>query len=126
MFCLAAVARIPIELYLMRSVLCWAGYSRQRKTDVVYSAAARNPTAFARDTLLKHLDVVDITKELFDPAVPFPGLGSPNPLRDPGVTPFVQDGRFSLQASPESYDIITGDPPPLKVAGTVNLYTQQF
>jgi len=38
----------------------------------------------------------------------------------------VQDGRFFLQASPESYDIITGEPPPLKVAGTVNLYTQQF
>ncbi len=47
-------------------------------------------------------------------------------MRDPRVTPFVQDGRFFLQASPASYDIITGEPPPLKVAGAVNLYTQQF
>src|SRR6202022_2346870 len=37
-----------------------------------------------------------------------------------------QDGRFFLQASPEQYDIITGEPPPLKVVGSVNLYSQQF
>jgi len=82
--------------------------------------------AFTRDTHLKHLDVVDISKEVFDLASSYSGLGYSNPLRDPRVTTFVQDGRFFLQACPESYDIITGEPPPLKVAGTVNLYTQQF
>ncbi len=82
--------------------------------------------AFTRDTHLKHLDVVDISKEVFDLASSYSGPGYSNPLRDPRVTTFVQDGRFFLQASPESYDIITGEPPPLKVAGTVNLYTQQF
>jgi hypothetical protein len=69
---------------------------------------------------------VDISKEVFDLASSYSGPGYSNPLRDPRVTTFVQDGRFFLQASPESYDIITGEPPPLKVAGTVNLYTQQF
>ena len=49
-----------------------------------------------------------------------------NALRDPRVTTFVQDGRFFLQACPKRYDIITGEPPPLKAAGTVNLYTEQF
>jgi len=82
--------------------------------------------AFTRDTHLRHLDVVDISKEVFDLASSYSGPGYSNPLRDPRVTTFVQDGRFFLQASPESYDIITGEPPPLKVAGTVNLYTQQF
>jgi spermidine synthase len=82
--------------------------------------------AFTRDTHLKHLDVVDISKEVFELASSYSGPGYSNPLRDPRVTTFVQDGRFFLQASPESYDIITGEPPPLKVAGTVNLYTQQF
>jgi len=38
----------------------------------------------------------------------------------------VQDGRFFLQASPRQYDIISGEPPPPKVAGSVNLYTQEF
>ena len=82
--------------------------------------------AFTRDRRLKHLDIVDISKEVFDLADLYTGPGYANPLRDPRVTVFVQDGRFFLQASPERYDVITGEPPPLKTAGTVNLYTQQF
>ena len=82
--------------------------------------------AFTRDARLKHLDIVDISKEVFDLADSYAGPGYSNPLRDPRVTTFVQDGRFFLQACPERYDIITGEPPPLKTAGTVNLYTQQF
>jgi predicted membrane-bound spermidine synthase len=82
--------------------------------------------AFTRDVRLKHLDIVDISKEVFDLADSYTGPGYSNPLRDPRVTTFVQDGRFFLQTCPEHYDIITGEPPPLKTAGTVNLYTQQF
>ncbi|MFN2622250.1 MAG: hypothetical protein ABR611_05335 [Chthoniobacterales bacterium] len=82
--------------------------------------------AFTRDGRLKHLDIVDISKEVFDLADLYTGPGYANPLRDPRVTTFVQDGRFFLQASPERYDVITGEPPPVKTAGTVNLYTQQF
>jgi spermidine synthase len=82
--------------------------------------------AFTRDAHLKHLDIVDVSKEVFDLADFYTGSLYSNPLRDPRVTTFVQDGRFFLQASPARYDIITGEPPPLKTAGTVNLYTQQF
>jgi predicted membrane-bound spermidine synthase len=82
--------------------------------------------AFTRDARLKHLDIVDISKEVFELADFYTGPGYSNPLRDPRVTTFVQDGRFFLQTCPKSYDIITGEPPPLKTAGTVNLYTQQF
>lgn len=82
--------------------------------------------AFTRDPRLKHLDVVDISKEVFDLADFYVGAGYSNPLRDPRVTTFVQDGRFFLQTCPASYDIITGEPPPLKTAGAVNLYTEQF
>jgi predicted membrane-bound spermidine synthase len=82
--------------------------------------------AFIRDAHLKQIDIVDISKEVFDLASSFTGPGYSNPLRDPRATTFVQDARFFLQASPDRYDIITGEPPPLKVAGTVNLYTQQF
>ena len=82
--------------------------------------------AFTRDAHLKHLDIVDISKEVFDLADSYTGPLYSNPLRDPRVTTFVQDGRFFLQACPTGYDIITGEPPPLKMAGTVNLYTEQF
>jgi predicted membrane-bound spermidine synthase len=82
--------------------------------------------AFKRNARLKQLDIVDISKEVFDLADSYTGPGYSNPLRDPRVRTFVQDGRFFLQACPARYDIITGEPPPLKTAGTVNLYTQQF
>jgi predicted membrane-bound spermidine synthase len=82
--------------------------------------------AFTRSAGLKHLDIVDISQEVFDLADSYTGSLYTNPLRDPRVTTFVQDGRFFLQACPAYYDIITGEPPPLKMAGTVNLYTEQF
>ena len=82
--------------------------------------------AFTRDSHLKHLDIVDISNEVLSLADSYSGPGYANPLRDPRVATFVQDARFFLQACPEHYDIITGEPPPLKTAGTVNLYTEQF
>jgi len=82
--------------------------------------------ALTRDPHLKHIDAVDISSEVFDLAGSYVGLAQQNPLRDQRVTTFIQDGRFFLQASRKHYDIITGEPPPLKVAGTVNLYTEQF
>jgi hypothetical protein len=42
------------------------------------------------------------------------------------VHAIVQDGRFFLQAAPRQYDIISGEPPPPKNAGSVNLYTEEF
>jgi len=82
--------------------------------------------ALVRDSHLQHIDAVDISKEVFNLADSYSAPGFRDPLSDPRVTRFVQDGRFFLQVCPRRYDLITGEPPPLKVAGTVNLYTEQF
>jgi spermidine synthase len=82
--------------------------------------------ALAHDVDLNHIDIVDISKEAFALADDYRGAGYSNSLRDPRVNAIVQDGRFFLQASPQRYDIITGEPPPPKVLGSVNLYTEQF
>ncbi len=82
--------------------------------------------AFVHEPRLKRIDIVDISKEVFGLADFYSGINYSNPLRDPRVTAFVQDGRFFLQASPRQYDIISGEPPPPKVAGSVNLYTEEF
>ena len=82
--------------------------------------------AFVHESRLKRIDIVDISKEVFGLADFYSGINYSNPLHDPRVTAFVQDGRFFLQASPSQYDIISGEPPPPKVAGSVNLYTQEF
>lgn len=75
---------------------------------------------------VRRMDVVDISKEVFRLADFYSGIDYRNPLHDPRATTFIQDGRFFLQASPRQYDIISGEPPPPKNAGSVNLYTGEF
>ena len=75
---------------------------------------------------IKRIDIVEISKEVFRLAEFYAGINYSNPLRDPRVTTFIQDGRFFLQATPRQYDIISGEPPPPKNAGAVNLYTEEF
>jgi spermidine synthase len=75
---------------------------------------------------VKRMDVVEISKEVFRLADFYSGINYSNPLRDSRVTAFIQDGRFFLQATPRQYDIISGEPPPPKNAGAVNLYTEEF
>ena len=101
---------------------------RPESTDVLLICYGCGVTAdaFVRESHLKRIDVVDISKEVFDLADFYSDINYSNPLRDPRVTAFVQDGRFFLQASPRQYDIISGEPPPPKVAGSVNLYTEEF
>ena len=82
--------------------------------------------AFLHGLHVKRMDVVDISKEVFTLADFYSTINYSNPLRDPRVHAIVQDGRFFLQASPRQYDIISGEPPPPKVAGSVNLYTEEF
>src|SRR5437867_2495139 len=82
--------------------------------------------AFLHGSHVKRMDVVDISKEVFALADFYSSSNYSNPLRDPRVRAVVQDGRFFLQASPRQYDIISGEPPPPKVAGSVYLYTEQF
>lgn len=82
--------------------------------------------AFTRKSSLERIDIVDISKEVFTLADSYIGTNYSNPLHDPRVHAIVQDGRFFLQASPQQYDIISGEPPPPKVAGAVNLYTEEF
>lgn len=82
--------------------------------------------ALTRSPTLRKIDIVDISREVFALADDQSGFDYRNPLHDQRVKTFVQDGRFFLQASPRQYDIITGEPPPPKVIGAVNLYTAEF
>jgi spermidine synthase len=75
---------------------------------------------------VRRMDVVDISKEVFSLADFYSTADYTNPLHDRRATTFIQDGRFFLQTSPRQYDIISGEPPPPKNAGSVNLYTSEF
>jgi spermidine synthase len=74
---------------------------------------------------LTSIDVVDISRDILDLGeIVWPG--DANPLRDPRVTVHVEDGRFFLAATPKRFDLITGEPPPPRTPGAVNIYTREF
>ncbi len=74
---------------------------------------------------LRRIDVVDISREILqmNSAV---YADADSPLHDPRVTVHIEDGRFFLGTHSRKYDLITSEPPPPKVAGVVNLYTQEY
>ncbi len=75
---------------------------------------------------LESIDVVDLSREvieLSDLLYPDP---REHPLRDPRVRVHVEDGRHFLRLTEQRYDLITGEPPPPKNAGVVDLYTREY
>ncbi|RPI73707.1 MAG: spermidine synthase [Desulfobacteraceae bacterium] len=75
---------------------------------------------------LKHIDFVDISRDVFELSRVVYPTEKENPLNDPRVTTHVEDGRFFLLTTEKKYDLITAEPPPPKSTGIVNLYTQEY
>jgi spermidine synthase len=75
---------------------------------------------------LTRIDVVDTSREILELSdIVFPDPAD-HPLRDPRVRVHVEDGRYFLETTTERYDLITGEPPPPKMAGVVNLFTREY
>jgi predicted membrane-bound spermidine synthase len=74
---------------------------------------------------LRTIDVVDVSREILSlSAIPFGASG--DPLRDPRVRVHLEDGRFFLQATRRTFDLVTGEPPPPKAAGIGALYSREY
>jgi spermidine synthase len=82
--------------------------------------------AITRLPKLKNLDIVDLSADIFEHSQVVHEHTGSYPLRDPRVRTHIEDGRFYLQATRKKYDLITGEPPPPKHAGVVNLYTKEY
>ena len=81
--------------------------------------------ALADTHAIRHIDVVDISRDILEMSS-IVYTDEENPLYDPRVVVHVEDGRFFLNASERRYDLITSEPPPPKIAGVVNLYSQEY
>ncbi len=79
--------------------------------------------ALLADAGLRHLQVVDTSAATLELAERLPG-GSP--LQDSRVVVAIDDGRQFLLRSQQLYDLITAEPPPPRLAGVVNLYSQDY
>jgi len=74
----------------------------------------------------ERIDVVDLSRDIVEMSeVVYPDPKE-NPIHDPRVEVYIEDGRFFLQTREDRYDLITGEPPPPAARGVVNLYTQEF
>jgi spermidine synthase len=75
---------------------------------------------------LEHIDIVDVSREILEMSnIVYPDPAA-DPLRDSRVQIHVEDGRYFLQTTKSRYDLITGEPPPPKIARVVNLYTREY
>jgi predicted membrane-bound spermidine synthase len=74
---------------------------------------------------LEQIDIVDISADILEMnSIVYPD--EENPLRDKRVNVHIEDGRFFLNTTPNRYDLITSEPPPPKIAGVVNLYSEEY
>jgi hypothetical protein len=71
------------------------------------------------------IDVVDISRDVVAMSDAIYDAGD-HPLHDPRVRVHIEDGRQFLQASPRRFDLITGEPPPPRTPGAVNIYTREY
>ena len=102
------VHRTPLERIL---IICYgAGVTAGAATDV--------PTATAIDIVELSRDIVATSDVLY--------AGAHNPLRDPRVRLHIDDGRHFLTKTGDRFDLITGEPPPPRTPGAVNIYTREY
>jgi predicted membrane-bound spermidine synthase len=73
---------------------------------------------------LEHRVVAELLPSVIKAAPLF--KGNFNAAGDPGVDVRLRDGRQELLRSPQTYDLITLEPPPPSAAGVVNLYSRDF
>jgi predicted membrane-bound spermidine synthase len=112
----------------MKQYVYWplAVNPRIRRALLICYGVGSTAKALSDARQLERIDVVEISSEVLElGGIPHAGEGG-NPLRDARVRQHVEDGRFFLQVGGESYDLITGEPPPPKSAGVVSLYTQEY
>ena len=73
---------------------------------------------------VESVDVVEISRDVV--AVSDAIYPSVYPLRDPRVRVHIEDGRQFLQTTSQRFDLITGEPPPPRTPGAVNIYTREY
>jgi len=85
---------------------------------VTASAILDLPSVDTVDIVELSRDIVALSDIIYTPTL--------HPLHDPRVRMHIEDGRFFLQTSRERFDLITGEPPPPRTPGAMNIYTREY
>jgi spermidine synthase len=125
-FSMSGVDLPPIRY--MKYFVYWplAFHSNVKKAMLISYGVGSTAKALTDSKEIEQIDIVDISSDILAAnSIVYPDP-SELPLNDPRVTVFIEDGRFCLLTTDETYDLITAEPPPLLIAGVVNLYTQEY
>jgi spermidine synthase len=97
------------------------------KSALLISYGVGNTAKALTDTAgLESIVVVDTSRDVLDlNRIVYPNEGE-NPLYDRRVQVHIEDGRYYLGTTTRRFDLITGEPPPPKMAGIVSLYTREY
>jgi spermidine synthase len=112
----------------MKEFVYWpiALHPAPRRALLICFGVGSTARALTRTRELERIDVVDLSPDVLDMStVVFPDPAT-HPLKDPRVKVHVEDGRFFLQTRRETWDIITGEPPPPNAAGIAALYSIEY
>ncbi len=85
---------------------------------VTVSAVRDLKTVTSIDVVDISRDIVEMSKLIYPAAI--------HPLNDSRVSLHIEDGRQFLLLTEKRFDLITGEPPPPRLPGTVNLYTREY
>ena len=98
---------------------------RSRDALLISYGVGSTAKALVDSSRIESIDIVDISRDILEmSSIIYPG--DDNPLRDERVEVHIEDGRFFLNTTKNRYDLITSEPPPPKIAGVVNLYSQEY
>lgn len=116
-------ARRYMKLYVYLPV---AVHANLRSALLISYGVGSTAKALTETRSFESIDVVDISHDVLDMnSIVFPD-SSENPLHDPRVRVHIEDGRYFLQTTDRTFDLITSEPPPPQVATVVNLYTREY
>ena len=125
-YSMSGVDLLPIRY--MKYFVYWAlaFHPKVEKALLISYGVGSTAKAMTDSTEIEQIDIVDISRDILNAnSIVYPDPRE-LPLNDPRVTVFIEDGRFCLLTSTETYDLITAEPPPLSTAGVINLYTQEY
>ncbi len=103
-----------------------AVHPRVRHALVIGYGIGNTAQALTDSSELETIDIVDTSRDMLDQSRTLRITHGRSPLQDSRVRVHIEDGRFFLQGSSASYDLIAGEPPPPIMAGVVHLYTSEY
>jgi spermidine synthase len=122
-----ASTAVGVQRYMkLFAFLPAALHPRIERVLVICFGVGSTASAVADLPEVKAVDVVDVSRDILEMSDIVHPDAARHPLRDPRVAAHVEDGRFFLQTTARRYDLITGEPPPPKMAGVASLYTREY